>query len=75
MTPHDDYTKEKGLELLILFSLHNNIVMREYINLTAEIAEKHIRDNMKKVYDIIEQIYQDGYRDGYDERQALGDLN
>jgi hypothetical protein len=68
MTPHDDYIKEKSNELqstaLILIGMHDAI---------SSYMKRFEKDDFEPLPK--NQIYEDGYRDGYDERQSLGDLN
>lgn len=68
MTPHNEYIHEKTI-LIITKTNHDNIPLLEEERTATE------QKNYTKLQNLITQIYQDGYRDGYDERQALGDLN
>lgn len=68
MTPHNSYIHEMTIKIIVNTN-HDNIPLLEEERTSKE------QKNYTILQEYINQIYQDGYSDGFDERQALGDLN
>jgi hypothetical protein len=72
MTPHDEYILEKIKQLQKPIHIQNEKFAG--VETATEVIFIQDRARREHLTNLITQIYEDGYRDGYDERQALGDL-
>lgn len=80
MTPHEEYIKSKLCficSIIETIKYDANAIAHNLYGDTAEHDKQKLEEitsHKQNLHHTIEQIYQDGYEDGYNERQALGDL-